>query len=183
MILHILDLNHRCTRLFPTEVIYTLKIVLCNKILDIKAENESSSSSDAEMFQETPVSEYDQALNASQTYSSDVDLASSISSEIDAYLQWKITHLKMNRKDHLNWFRNGISHAFPNVFLAAKHYFMFLGTTVAIENAFSMTRIILRCDRMRMSWKKVEELMILTLNPDITVRFLASKLHKRNCKV
>lgn len=88
MMIHLLDLNHRCTRLFNDEMFKYLKCLIKDKIVSLKNdEDESSSTEDGT----TRTSEYDQAYCATQSYSSDME--SMISIEVDAFFKWKKARL------------------------------------------------------------------------------------------
>lgn len=175
MILHVLDLNHRITRLFSDEFIDNLKQIIKNELINLFDEGMDDNDV-ADTNYNDPISEFEQAMITSQTFSSDVDIGSIINDEVESFLRWKYARLKSKNLTKLNWFKDGIRNTYPNIFKLVKHYRMFMGTTVSVENAFSISRRILRWDRMRLSREKVDELMLLTMNPDITVKFLAPQI-------
>lgn len=172
MILHMLDLNHRITRLFSDEFIEELKIIIKDEIYKlIEIEEDDGNDNTIPML-----SEFDQAFAASQNYSSDIDYGSLINEEVESFFRWKHTRLKKKFESKLNWFKDGISNTFSYIFKLVVHCTMFLGTTIAIENAFSISRRILRWDRLRLSREKIEELMLITMNPDIAIQYLAPEI-------
>lgn len=178
MIMHLLDLNHRVTRLFEDTLINDLKNLIISDLLDIEENDaEQPNQNDNEDTQE--ISEYEQFARASQTYSSDVDMSGRLREEVDLFFAWKKRRVQDSHAIFpLYWLRqeNGVQNRFPRLFKVFQHYRLYLGTSITMENTFSISRRILRWDRMKMSIEKVQELMLVTMNQDLAVNYLCPGL-------
>lgn len=179
MILHVLDLNHRVTRLFEDNLIAELKERIASLILDFEEMDSQNQSDTEENHDEVSISEYDQFARASQNYSSDIDFSGRVIEEVKLFFDWKREHLvHWDRNLQLSWFNleDGIQQRFPKVFRVFQHFRLYIGTSVSMENTFSISRRILRWDRMKMSIEKVQELMLVTMNQDLAVQYLSPNI-------